>query len=264
MKRGSKLLALWALGVYLLLYLPIVVMAVNSFNASVVPNRWGGFTFQWYLDLWKDEEILQAFVTSLGVSAVSTVFATILGTSAALGMRPRRAIDGAARKLNAADWLESVLMFPVILPDIVLGISLLLLFVLMRIHLGALTIVLAHVTFSMVYVFLVVRVRLRGLDPALEEAARDLGAGPLRTFFLVTLPLILPGVVAGALLGFTLSFEDFLITFFTAGVGVTTLPLQIYSMMKFGVSPVISALSTGFLVLTVAVTMATQRWQPNR
>jgi spermidine/putrescine transport system permease protein len=251
--RRSRLLALWAFGIYLLLYLPMVVMAVNSFNAARYGNRWEGFTWSWYAALWKDEEILAALWTSLWIGAISTVIAAFIGTTAALALR------GSPARSFLKNRIEGVLMIPVILPEIVIGISLLLLFVLAHLRLGTTTVILSHVTFGMTYVFLVVRVRLKGLDPSLEEAAQDLGATPTTTFFRVTFPLILPGIVAGALLAFTLSFEDFLITFFTAGVGTTTLPIRIYSMMKFGVTPTISALSTVFLILTIAATFLTQQ-----
>ncbi len=252
MKRRSNIFWIWAVAVYTLLYLPILVMAANSFNQSRYPYHWEGFTFHWYHELLQNEEVLGAFWSSLWIGGVSTLIAVILGTSAAVALR-------SGPKSFFGKWIEPLLMLPVILPDIVLGISLLLFFVFIHAALGITTIILAHVTFSMVYVFLVVRVRLKGLDPALEEAAQDLGANPVTTFRRVTFPLIFPGVLAGALLAFSLSFEDFLITFFTAGVGTTTLPLQIYSMMKFGVSPIISALSTAFLVLTVAATLVVQR-----
>jgi spermidine/putrescine transport system permease protein len=259
MKKRPKLLVLWAVLVFTVLYLPILVMAVSSFNLSRYSHTWGGFTLDWYRSLLDNEEILSALWSSLWIGLASTLIASILGTMTALALR------GDARKsgsgFSGSNLVESTLMVPVILPEIVVGISLLLLFVLVRIPLGRATVILAHVTFSIAYVFLVVRVRLKGLDPTLEEAARDLGADHFTTFFRVTLPLITPGVLAGALLAFTLSFEDFLITFFTAGVGTNTLPLQIYSMMKFGVSPVISALSTAFLLLTVGATLATQQWR---
>jgi spermidine/putrescine transport system permease protein len=259
-KRRNPL-AIWAGLVYALLYLPIIVMAVNSFNASRYSSHWGGFTFHWYRTLIDQEEVLSALWTSLWIGGVSTLIAILLGTSAALALHasPARSPAEAKYKLSYADWIEAILMCPVILPDIVIGIALLMLFVFLRIQLAGWTIVLAHVTFSMVYVLIVVRVRLKGLDPALREAALDLGATNFQAFYKVTLPLILPGVIAGGLLGFTLSFEDFVITFFTAGVGNTTLPIQIYSMTKFGVSPVVSALSTAFLVLTAAATFALQK-----
>jgi spermidine/putrescine transport system permease protein len=248
--RRRSLLWIWAGAIYALLYLPILVMMVQSVNASKFSGRWGGFTLEWYRSLLTREEITAALMNSLVIGSVSTAIAVVLGTSAAMALR-RAAPRG---------WriLEPLLMCPVILPDIVIGIALLLLFALLRIELGRISVILAHVTFSMVYVLIVVRVRLKGIDPALEEAARDLGATPFTTFRKVTLPLILPGVVAGGLLAFTLSFEDFVITFFTSGVGATTLPLQIYSMMKFGVSPAIAALSTIFVILTALATLMLQ------
>lgn len=263
MKKISKIFPsffpVWACLVYLMLYLPILVMMISSFNNANHMNAWEGFTLKWYKAFFEDEEIIAAFMESLKIAFVSTTLASVLGTLTAVALRED--LRKQDKRYFASTLVESILLMPVILPDIVLGIALLLLFIFMRLSLGTGTIVVAHASFTLAYVFLIVRVRLKGMDPTLEEAASDLGANAVTTFFKVTLPLLMPGILAGAMLAFTLSFEDFLITFFTAGVGINTLPLQIYSMLKFGISPVISALSTVFLLLTIVATLFTQKWK---
>jgi spermidine/putrescine transport system permease protein len=184
---------------------------------------------------------------SLNVGLWSTFGATLLGTSAALAITRTR-FPG--RKI-----LDALTYVPLIMPEIVLGLSLLIWFVLLQLTLGVVSIVLAHITFCVSYVIITVKARLHGFDESLEEAALDLGATPWKTFWQVTFPLIWPGVLSGALMAFTLSFDDFLITFFTAGVGSDTLPLKIYSMIKFGVTPEINALSTIMLAVTLLMVL---------
>jgi spermidine/putrescine transport system permease protein len=244
-----RLLKLYTVLVLAFLYLPIAVIVVLSFNQSRFGVRWTGFTWDWYLRLFHHHRIAIYAENTLIVAVVSTLVATLLGTLLALGLYRYTFFGKGA--------LRFLLYVPVVIPDIVMGVALLLFFAWVRQHTGWLrlslaTIVLGHVTFQIAYVALVVRSRLAGLDPALEEAAQDLGAGSYATFRYVTLPLILPGILAGALLAFTLSLDDFVITFFTAGPGSTTLPLYIFSSVKRGVTPEIHALSSILIAATTA------------
>jgi spermidine/putrescine transport system permease protein len=210
---------------------------------------WKGFTLDWYIKLFEDTKILEALKVSLIVALASTAISLVIGTLTAWAMY-RYSFKG--KRI-----LEGVLYLPIIIPDIVMGISLTLFFVLIKFQLGMASIIIAHVAFNISFVMVVVRARLQGLDRTLEEAALDLGADEVTTFFKVTLPLLSPGLVAAALLAFTLSFDDFVISFFTAGVGATPLPVQIYSMVKLGVSPVVNAISTLVLIISfIFVTLA--------
>lgn len=229
--------------VYVFLYAPIAVLIFFSFNSTRSTQVWTGFSFEWYGQLLADPTILQAFRTSLTVGVIATLIATVIGTMTALALSRHR-----FRGQTVAD---SAIYMATVMPEIVVGVSLLVFFVAAGLKLGITTIVIAHVAFTISFVTIVVRARLAGMDRSVEEAAQDLGASPLQTFFRVTLPLILPGVMAGGLLAFTLSFDDFVITYFISGVGSSTLPIKIYSMIKFGVSPVINALSTVVLVATL-------------
>ena len=238
--------------VYVFLYAPILVLMVFSFNSTRSTRIWEGFSTQWYAALWRDQSILDALYNSLVVGITSTIIATIIGTLTAMALTRYR-----FRGHGVAD---STIYAATVMPEIVVGVSLLVFFVAVGMGLGITTIIIAHVAFNISFVTIVVRARLSGMDESIEEAARDLGANPLQTFLRVTLPLILPGVMAGALLAFTLSFDDFVITFFVSGVGSSTLPLKIYSMIKFGVSPVINALSTVILVATMILILGGSRF----
>jgi spermidine/putrescine transport system permease protein len=250
MRLPSRLGAFGVL-VYLFLYAPILVLAAFSFNKGRLTASWEGFTLEWYLRLLQNELILTAVRSSLIVGFAATLLATALGTTAALAFHRYR-----FRRQEAMDALVTV---PIVVPEIVLASSLLLLFASIGLSLGFVTIILAHVTFSVSYAVVVVRARLAGFDRSLEEAAMDLGAGPWRTFWQVTLPQILPGVLAAALLVFALSIDDYVITSFVAGVGTTTLPVQIYSMVRRGITPEINAVSTLLLVATSLLLFAAHR-----
>jgi spermidine/putrescine transport system permease protein len=232
-----------------LLHLPVLVLMVFSFNRSRFGMEWGGFTLEWYARLLERGDIVAALRASLVVALASTALATVFGTLIALALA-RHVFPG--RRLY-----QGLLYLPIVTPEIVVGISLLVLFAASGATLGLGTITIAHVAFNISFVAVVVLARLHGMGRDLEEAAMDLGADPLTTFFRVTLPQILPGVVAGALLAFTMSFDDFVITFFVAGVGSTTLPLLVYSMVRRGVEPTINAISTIILlVTTIAILFA--------
>lgn len=244
----KRLLSVHAWLVFAFLYLPILIIVALSFNQSPFGVRFTGFTFDWYIRLFADERIFDFLLNTLIVAVVSTVGSTILGTLLAIGLVRYQF------RLQAA--LRYLLYVPVVVPDVVMGISLLLLFDVVRDAIGwprlsLVTIILAHISFQIAYVTLVVRARLTLLDPILEEAAQDLGATPWQTFREVTLPLIMPGVIAGALLAFSLSLDDFVVTFFTAGPGSTTLPLYIFSAVKLGITPEIHALSTLMVGATI-------------
>lgn len=251
-KLPDRALLLMAAFVYLFLYAPILVLMVFSFNSTRSTRTWEGFSTQWYVALWRDQSVLDAFYNSLLVGLSSTIIATTIGTLTAMALTRHR--------FRGQGFADSTIYAATVMPDIVVGVSLLVFFVAIGFGLGITTIIIAHVAFNISFVTIVVRARLSGMDQSIEEAARDLGANPLQTFLRVTLPLILPGVMAGALLAFTLSFDDFVITFFVSGVGSSTLPLKIYSMIKFGVSPVINALSTVILVATMVLILGGSRF----
>lgn len=245
---GRRLLAVYAGLVFGFLYLPILVIVVLSFNRSRFGVSWTGFTLDWYARLLANERVLEYLTNTLVVAAVSTAVSTVIGTLLAIGL--------VRYEFRLKGLLRYLLYVPVVVPDVVMGISLLLLFGSVRDAIGwprlsLLTIILAHVSFQVAYVTLVVRARLVLLDPALEEAARDLGATEGRTFLEITLPLISPGVVSGALLAFSLSLDDFVVTFFTSGSGSTTLPLYIYGKVKTGITPDVHALSTLMVGATI-------------
>jgi spermidine/putrescine transport system permease protein len=243
----KRLLKLHAILIFLFLYSPIIVLIVFSFNASEQTAVWKGFTLSWYGKLFQSRDLWRACLNSLIVAGTSTIIATIIGTMTAL------AIERYRFPLRAV--FTRVLYLPMIIPDIVMAIALLMFYVQAHIPLGLMSIIIAHVAFNISYVTIVVRARLEGFDREVEEAALDLGANEWQTFWHVTLPLIAPGVVAGALLGFTLSIDDFVITFFTAGVGYTTLPVHIYSRLKFGITPELNAISTLLLFNSIALVL---------
>ena len=242
-KIPDRVLLVFAGLVYLFLYAPIMVLIIFSFNSTKNTQVWTGFSTQWYGELIRDGSVLNAFKLSLMVGVTATAIATVIGTFTALAL--------SRYEFRGKTFADSAIYAATVMPEIVVGVSLLVFFVAATVPLGIVTIIIAHVAFCISFVTIVVRARLSGMDRSVEEAAQDLGASPVQTFLRVTLPLILPGVMAGALLAFTLSFDDFVITFFVSGVGSSTLPLKIYSMIKFGVSPVINALSTVVMISTM-------------
>lgn len=232
------------------LYLPMVILVIYSFNESKLVTVWAGFSTKWYGELLNNEEFLDAAWVTIRVAAMSSTLATVLGTLAAYVLV--RAGRFAGRTL-----FSGMIYAPLVMPEVITGLSLLLLFIGLDIDRGVMTIVLAHTTFSMCYVSVVVSSRLASFDTSLEEAALDLGASPLSAFFLVTLPIIAPAVIAGWLLAFTLSLDDLVIASFTTGPSATTLPIKIFSAVRLGVSPEINALSTLMIVVvTVGVIVA--------
>lgn len=252
MRRGRPIFvpAMMVAG-FLFLYIPILSLIVYSFNESRLVTVWGGFSTKWYAALLRNEQVLEAAWLSFKIAAINASGATVLGTLAGLAL---------ARfgRFRGRPLLTGMATAPLVMPEVITGLSLLLLFVAMEQAIGwpegrgVTTIVIAHMTFSMAYVTVVVQSRLATLDESLEEAAMDLGARPAKVFFLITLPIILPAILAGWLLAFTLSWDDLVITSFVTGPGSSTLPIVIFSKVRLGVSPDINALAT-ILVLIVAV-----------
>ena len=247
-------IGLWAaaLAGYAFLYVPLLIVIVYSFNDSRLNAEWVGFTFGWYDKLFHNQDMLLAAGNSLLIGLTASAVATVLGTMAGMAMyryRPRL--------------LSILVLAPIAIPEILMGVSLLIFFVLLNLTLGLVSVALAHIAFCIGFVAIVVRARLAGMDESLTEAARDCGASPLAAFRYVTLPLIMPGVIAGALMAFTLSIDDFVITFFTAGAGTVTLPLQIYSMIKIAVTPEVNAVSTLLMLLTLALIIVASKLSPS-
>ena len=232
------------------LYLPIVLLVIYSFNASKLVTVWGGWSTKWYGELLQDQALLDAAWVTLRVAFLSATVATILGTMAAVVLVRFGRFKG--RTL-----FSGMIYAPLVMPEVITGLSLLLLFVSLNVARGFWTITLAHITFSMCYVAVVIQSRLVTFDRSLEEAAEDLGCPPLKTFFVITLPIILPAVVAGWMLGFTLSLDDLVIASFTTGPGATTLPMKIYSQVRLGVTPEINAVCTILIaIVTTGVIIA--------
>lgn len=251
MKRAG--LPLYAASAFAFLYLPLAVLALFSFNSSRF-TVWEGFSLQWYSAAFHDTQLTDAAWNSLLIAVVATVLSTIIGTLSAYGLWKRN-----------SPVLTGSLYLSLVTPEIVTGISLLAFFQwtfrFLRVHLGMHTVILAHVSFSIAYVVIVVMARLRTVDPKLEEAALDLGANEWQAFRFVTLPLILPGVIAAALLAFTVSFDDYVITSLVAGVDSETLPMVIYAFARRGVNPVVNAISALIVFGFGALILLSQRFQ---
>lgn len=241
---------LYACLIYLFLYIPILVLIAFSFNDSKLNIIWTGFTVKWYATLFDSPEILNAFKVSLLLAVLNTIVAAMIGTLAAVGMY--------RYNFRGKSILDGLLYIPILIPEIVMGIALLALFTMLSIPTGFSTLLLSHVAFSIPFVVIVVRARLDGFDRSIEEAAMDLGANHWQTFTRVVLPIIMPGIASGALLAFTLSLDDVIISFFVSGPDSLTLPLKIFSMVKFGVTPTINALSTILLLLTLLLVLVTE------
>jgi spermidine/putrescine transport system permease protein len=260
MKRSSFLLWLNAALIYLLLYAPIAVVVAYSFNAARHGGPWRGFTTEWYATLLNSPEKLSAVRNTLILAVTSTAISTLLGTLLGYGLS-RYSLPGK----SFFSWL---IYIPIVIPDIVAAVALLMFFSLVRtwfgiFELGLATMIIAHITFQTPFIAIVVRSRLAGFDPSIEEAAHDLGADPWQKVRYVTLPLLFPGIFAGAALAFTMSIDDFVISFFTSGPGSATLPILIYSSVKRGITPDINALSTlivlGSILGSIAIHLLQRR-----
>jgi spermidine/putrescine transport system permease protein len=233
----------------LFLYTPIAVLIVLSFNSSRLPTVWGGLSLTWYRSLVNNEPILRAVQNTLVVAVAVTVLSTVLGTLLAVGLQ----------RTVRSRTLDAVLFLPAVIPDIVLAIGLLSFFNLLRFTLGLQTIILAHTVFDMIFVAAIVRTRLGYFDRRIEDASFDLYAGPVQTFLRVTLPAILPGVIAGALVAFTLSVDEFVIAFFNSGPTSITFPIRVYSLIRFGITPEINAVAAIVLGFSLLVVFAALR-----
>ena len=231
--------------VFLFLYLPIIILVIYSFNTSKMNIIFEGFTLDWYKNLFQNKELLEAFLNTMIIAVVSTIVSVIIGVIGAVGIKK---YDFPFKNL-----VNALIYIPIVIPEIVLGISLLSIYTLMKLELGMFTLILSHIAFSIPYVITSVRSTLNPLSRQVEEAAYDLGASKIKTFWYVTLPMIFPGVVSGAALAFTLSLDDVVISYFTAGPGSNTLPLKIYSMIKTGITPDVNALSSLILLITILV-----------
>lgn len=251
---------------FVFLYAPIVVMSIFSFNASRQMQVWMGFTLDWYVRMLHDERVRIAAQNSLIIALVSTLVSTVIGTLAAMALERTR--------FRVKRLYEGAMYLPIIVPEIVMAIALLVFFNLaftwldrlfgLQLNFGLGTITIAHIAFSFPFVAVVVRARLADFDRTLEQAAQDLGATDWQTFRYITLPLLMPGIIAGALLAFTLSIDDFVITFFNAGVGSTTLPLEIYGRVRRGITPDVNALSTVMLLASIVLVLGSLLLQRRR
>ncbi|MDB5334210.1 MAG: transporter permease [Phycisphaerales bacterium] len=247
-KLARRLLALWTAAVMAFLYLPILLLIVYSFNNSTIYGVWRGFTLRWYAEIWRDDILLTALQNSLIIATVTTAISVVLGTTAAWLLHRYRFPAGRAATTLA--------VLPMVVPEIIMGVSFMLLFREVGLDLGYATVVISHVTFCFPFVMAAVQARLAGLDPSLEEAALDLGATPARAFVKVIVPYLMPGIVAGAMLSFTLSLDEFIVTFFTSSARSQTVPVMIYNQIRQGLSPKLNAISTVIVVATAVLTLA--------
>ena len=236
-------------GVLVFLYLPISVLIFMSFNESDAPFTWTGFSTKWYSVLVNSPNIMEGFKNTLIVAVATTIISLVLGTLLAIGLA----------RYQKSSALEAVALTPAIFPDLALAIGLLALFTSLHLTLGLHSVIISHALFCMAFITAIVRGRLAQIDSSLEEAAQDLGDSPVGTFFRVTLPSIKPALIAGGLLAFTLSLDEFVIAFFTNGPSTPTLPIVIYSMVRFGVSPEINALATVVLLISALIVTIAQR-----
>lgn len=245
MKERKFFSNLWIALVVAFLFLPIIVLVIFSFNSSSQNIIFTGFSLEWYTKLFENSELVDAFLNTLLIAGLSTIISTIIGTTAAIGIKKYH--------FFGKPLIDKLLYIPIVIPEIVIGIALLAFFSLAHVELGIWSILVAHISFSIPFVITSVRSVLYALPPDYEEAAADLGAGNWKTFWHVTLPLIKPGIISGALLAFTLSLDDVVVSFFTAGPGTNTLPLYIYSIIKTGITPDVNALITIMIAITIII-----------
>lgn len=240
----------WTLVVFAFLYIPIIILIVFSFNESRLNIQWVGFTTQWYTDLFQNAVLIKAFKNSLIVACGATVISTTLGTIGAWMMYRYR--------FPMRNALNLLIFVPMVMPEILMGVSLLILFVNMQLQLGYITMIIAHTTFCFPFVLVGVQARLEGIDPFLEEAAMDLGATPIQAFWKVIVPYLMPAIIAGALMSFTLSFDEYIVSLFTTGPDSQTLPLKVYGMARKGLNPQLNALSALFVLATIVLVLFSQ------
>lgn len=246
----------WTLLVFAFLYIPILLLIIFSFNESKLGIRWTGFTTKWYASLFENHVLMGAFQNSLIVASFTTVFATLLGTIGAWLMFRYR--------FPARRALGLLIFIPMVMPEVLMGVSLMSLFVQIKFSLGYAAMIIAHTTFCFPFVLVGVQARLEGIDPALEEAAMDLGATPVQAFWKVIVPYLMPAIISGALMSFTLSFDEYIVSVFLTDAASQTLPLKVYGMAKKGLSPELNALSTLFVLGTLLLVLASQLIQRKR
>ena len=245
MKKNSKFAAFYMGVIFLLMYIPIAVVIVFSFNESKLPVSFTGFSLKWYRQLFADSDMLEALRNSLVLGVLSCGISAVIGTFGAVGLsRIHWKTKGA---------LEYISILPLMIPEIILGMVLMAFFYMLGLPFGMLTLLIGHTVFCVPYILMEVKARLVGMDPSLEEAARDLGAGAFRAFLDVTLPLIMPAVISGSLLAFAMSMDDVVISIFVNGPRISTLPIKVYTQLKTGVTPEINALCTIMLAVTLLV-----------
>jgi spermidine/putrescine transport system permease protein len=250
MKRINSLLGLWTVLVMIFFYLPIAILIGFSFNTSRLNILWEGFTLEWYAAIWRDRVLVQSLNNSLIVAAITTVLSVALGTGGAWLLYRYR--------FPFLRLWQTLIFIPMIIPEVIMGVSLLILYVVIHLELGYTTIIISHVTFCFPFVMVAVQARLAGLDPALEEAAMDLGATPAGAFRRVLVPYLMPAIISGALMSFTLSLDELIVTYFTASAGTRTLPLEIFGRVKKGLDPTLNAISTVFILATVGLVVAAE------
>lgn len=250
--RLPRWLVAYVAAIYLFLHAPMIVLVLFSFNASKFSAEWTGFTLHWYTRLLERSDIIDGLWNSVVVGVASTVISTILGTFMALAL--------ARYRFRARQAVEALLYVPIVTPEIVVGISLLILFVWIGFPLGLASITIAHVAFNISFVTVVVHARLQGMDTNLEEAAMILGADELTAFRRVTIPQLWPGILSGAMLAFTMSFDDFVITSFVSGTGAQTLPIVVYTMVRKNIEPSINAISTIIMIVTTVLVVVAERF----
>ena len=248
MKKNSLVAKIYLAVILIVTYVPILLTVFYSFNESKVTVEFTGFSLKWYRELFRDRDLMEALRNSLVLAVLCCLLSVIIGTLGAFGMQKV--------KCRANTFIEYISTIPIMIPEIILGMVFLAVFSFLGMHFGMTTLVLAHTTFCVPYIFMQVKARLYGMDKSLEEAARDLGASPVRSFFDITLPLILPAVFSGMLLSFAMSFDDVVISIFVTGPKVNTLPIKIYTKMKTGVTPEINALAFVMLVVTILLLAA--------
>lgn len=237
--------------VLVFLYIPILLLIIYSFNNSRIISTWRGFTFKYYIELFQNREILLAFRNTMIIGCLTTIISTLLGIVSALALENK--------KFKGIKFFSGLIFLPLVMPDILLGISLALFFSFLKIEMGMLTVLIAHISFCLSYTIIVIQSRLEGFDYSLEEAAMDLGANKWQIFYKIKFPLMLPGIVAAALLSFTLSIDDFVITFFTSGRGFNTLPVYVEGAIRRGTITTINALSTLMIVFTIFLAVVSRR-----
>ncbi len=245
MKKKSLFPEIYLIAVTVVMYLPILFVMIYSVNLSKISSVWTGFSLKWYAELFRDRNIGAALINSLILGAVSSLAAAVIGTLGAIGT--------VRTSFRGKGVMEYIATLPMMTPEIILGMIFLAFFSLLGLPFGMGTLILSHTAFCIPYIFMQVKARLAGMDGSYEEAARDLGAGRVRVFFDITLPMIMPGIVSGMLLSFAMSFDDVVISIFVTGVSVNTLPILIYTMLKTGVTPKVNALCTLMFLATLAI-----------